>query len=54
VPSASSIDILAQVSAVPALSPLALCMTAILLLCLAGFGFLRRRSTGSGFPGRPS
>jgi hypothetical protein len=54
VPSASSIDILAQVSAVPALSPLALCTTVILLLCLAGFGILHRRSAGSGFPGRPS
>ena len=54
VPSATSIDILAQVSAVPALSPLALGMTAILLLCLAGFGILRRRSAGSGFPRRPS
>jgi hypothetical protein len=26
-------------------------MTAILLLSLAGFGILRRNSSGSGFPG---
>jgi hypothetical protein len=55
VPGSTSIDILAQgASAVPALSPLAFIMTGILLLSLAGFGILRRTSTGSGFPGQPS
>jgi hypothetical protein len=55
VPDAGSIDLLAQAYVappnVPALTPLAFGMTAILLLSLAGFGILRRGSTGSGFPG---
>ena len=50
----SSIDILAQIGAVGALSALAFGMTAILLLSLAGMGILRRGPTGSGFPGRPA
>lgn len=48
---AGSIDLLATGSStVPALTPLAFCMTGILLLCLAGFGILRRNSSASGFP----
>jgi hypothetical protein len=39
---------------VPALTPLAFITTAMLLLSLAGFGILRRNSSGSGFPGQPS
>ncbi len=58
VSSNGSIDLLATqgspVTTVPALAPLAFAMTSILLLCLAGFGILRRNSTGSGFPGQPS
>src|ERR1017187_6702302 len=57
VPSSSSIDLLASgapAPTVPALTPLALIMTAILLLGLVGFGILRRTSTGGGFPGPPS
>lgn len=55
VPPGGSIDLLAQgVTLVPALTPLAFGMTAILLLSLAGFGILRRHSSGSGFPGQPS
>lgn len=53
VPPALSIDLLAAQGSpsVPALTPLVFCMTAILLLSLAGFGILRRNSSGSGFPG---
>jgi hypothetical protein len=34
---------------VPALSPLALLITGILLLCLVGFGIVRRERIGGGF-----
>ncbi|HWC98599.1 MAG TPA: hypothetical protein VG456_17685 [Candidatus Sulfopaludibacter sp.] len=46
VPGNTSIDILSQAGtvSVPALSPLALLMTGIMLLSLAGFGILRRES----------
>jgi hypothetical protein len=56
VSTAGSIDLLAQqgTPAVPALTPLAFITTAMLLLSLAGFGILRRNSSGSGFPGQPS
>ena len=54
VPGNTSIDLLAQLSTVPALSPLAFIMTGILLLSLAGFGLLRRTSAGQGSPGQPS
>ena len=56
VPSNSTITLLAQSppTNVPALTPMAFIMTAMLLLCLAGAGLLRRTSAGGGFPGQPS